>query len=68
MSFLFVVFRFTLTEKIQQMKKNEKYPAWIGSRITEEQKEKVERLANQMNLSQSEFLRDFITNILMKLP
>ncbi len=50
------------------MKKNEKYPAWIGSRITEEQKEKVERLANQMNLSQSEFLRDFITNILMKLP
>ena len=50
------------------MKKEKNFPAWIGSRITDEQKEKIERSANELNLSQSEFLRHFITNILMQLP
>ena len=50
-------------EKIKLM-----FPAIVSARITEKQKEKIERLASKLNLSKSEFLRDFLTNILMKLP
>ena len=43
------------------------FPVTVSSRITDEQKERIEKLAHKLHLTKSEFLRDLITNILINL-
>jgi antitoxin component of RelBE/YafQ-DinJ toxin-antitoxin module len=48
-------------------KKSNKFPAIVSSRITPEQKEKIDKIAYDLHLSKSELVRDLLSNVINSL-